>query len=137
MSLFRRVFLDGVIHFGKILGDQVKCHSPIQRILLIEVPYVAHLKVQVLSFNMNLIFSLWSVPRPGYPFLKKFGRSGKGSFTEVAKIIDRGSICSAPDNTRSNLQYDPIVFSVACSKTELPISGSILEIRECVIYRKS
>ena len=90
---------------------------------LIEVPYVAHLKVQVLSFNMNLIFSLQRVPRPGYPFRYKFGRSGKGPFTEKDKIGDRGSTCSAPDNTGFKPQYELILFSVACSQTELPISG--------------
>ena len=48
------MFLDKVIHFGKNLGDQVKDHSPKKLKLSIEVPYVAHLKVQVLIFNMNL-----------------------------------------------------------------------------------
>ena len=57
-SLLRSVFLDRVIHFGEILGDQVKGRSPKKLKSLIEVTYVAHLKVQVLSFNMNLIFSL-------------------------------------------------------------------------------
>ena len=57
-SLLRSVFLDRVIHFGKILGDQVKGRSPKKLKSLIEVPYVAHLQQQVLSMNMNLIFSL-------------------------------------------------------------------------------
>ena len=39
------------------LGDQVKDRSPKQLKSLIEVPYVVHLKVQVLSFNNNVIFS--------------------------------------------------------------------------------
>ena len=39
------------------LGDQVKGRSPKKLKSLIEVPYVARLKVQVLSFNKNLIFS--------------------------------------------------------------------------------
>ena len=47
------MFLDQVIHFGKILGDQVKGHLPKKLKSLIEVPYVAHLKIQVLSLNMN------------------------------------------------------------------------------------
>ena len=51
-SQLRSVFVDRVIHFGENLGDQVKGLS-----LLIEDPYVAHLKVQVLSFNLNLIYS--------------------------------------------------------------------------------
>ena len=41
------------------------------------------------------------------------------SFTEKAKIIDRGSICSAPERTGSELQCEPFLCSVACSKTEL------------------
>ena len=57
LSLLRSVFLDRVIHFGKILGDQVKCRSPKKLKSLIEIPYLALLKVQFLSFNMNLIFS--------------------------------------------------------------------------------
>ena len=81
------MFLDRVIHFGKILGGQVKGRSPKELKSLIEVPNVAHLKLQVLSFNMNLMFSPWRVPRPGYPFRSKFGRSGKGSFPEKAKIV--------------------------------------------------
>ena len=52
-----------------------------------------------------------------------FGRSGKVSFAEKAKIADRVSLCSALENTGSNLQYDPFLFSVACSSTELHISG--------------
>ena len=56
-SHLRRVFVDRVIYFGENLGEQVKGRS--QKVLtsLTEVPYVAHLKVQALSFNLNLIFS--------------------------------------------------------------------------------
>ena len=82
---------------------------------------------------MNLISSPYRVPRPSYPFRGKFGRSGKGSFrpsylfggkvgssgklsfTDKAKIIDRGSLCSTPGGTGFKLQYEPYVFSVACS----------------------
>ena len=45
---------------------------PIKLKLLIEIPCVAHLKVQVLNFKM---------------IRRKFGEIGKGSFTEKAKII--------------------------------------------------
>ena len=48
------MILDQIIHFGKYLGDQVKGRSPKELKSLIEVPYMAHLIVQVLSFNMNL-----------------------------------------------------------------------------------
>ena len=51
------VFLERVIHFGENLGDQEKGRSPKKLESLMDVPYVAHLKVQVLSFNMNLISS--------------------------------------------------------------------------------
>ena len=51
---------------------------------LIKLRYVVHVKVHVL-----------------------------GSYTEKAKIVDRGSICSSPKNTGSKPQYEPFVFSVA------------------------
>ena len=37
----------------------------------------------------------------------KIWRSGKGSITEKAKIVDSGSLCSAPENTGSKLQHEP------------------------------
>ena len=92
---------------------------------LIEVPYVTRLKVQVLRFNMNLISSRQRVPRPSYQFRLKFGRSGKGSFTEKGKIIDRASLSSAPESTSSKLHYEPCLFTVACTQTELTNSGKI------------
>ena len=39
----------------------------------------------------------------------KFERSGKGSFTEKAKIVDRGAICSATERTGSELQCEPFL----------------------------
>ena len=50
------MFVDRVIHFGENLGDQVKGRSQKTLKSLLEVPYVAHLEVQVVSFIMNLIF---------------------------------------------------------------------------------
>ena len=82
------MFLDRVIRFGETLGDQVKGRSPKKLKSLIEVPIVVHVKVHVLSFNMILLSSPLRVPRPSYPFRGNFGRSGKGSFTEKAKIIN-------------------------------------------------
>ena len=73
------------------MGDQDKGRSPKGLESLIDVLNVAHLKVQVLSININLISSPKRFPRPSYPFGGKLGRSGKGSFTEKAKIVDRGS----------------------------------------------
>ena len=85
------MFLDRVIHFVRILGDQVKGRSPKKVKLLNELAYVLHVKEHVLSFNMILISFPQRVPRPGYPFRKEFWRSGKGSLREKAKIVDRGS----------------------------------------------
>ena len=45
----------------------------------------------------------------------KIWRSGKVSFIEKAKIVVSGSICSAPERTGSELQYEPFLCSVACS----------------------
>ena len=123
------MFLDRVVHFGKNLGEQVKGRSPKKIKLLIAVPYVAQLIVQVLSFNVNLISSPYRVPRPSYPFRGKSGRSSKWSITEIAKIVDRGSVCNLSERTCSKLQYDPYLISVACSFTELYISVNIWEIR--------
>ena len=39
-------------------------------------------------------------------FGKFFWRLGKRSFTEKAKIVNRGSLCSARESTCSELQYD-------------------------------
>ena len=86
------MFLDQVIHFGKYLEDHVKGHSPKELKSLIEVPYVAHVKVHVL-----------------------------GSYTEKVKIVDRGTLCSVHESTGSKLQHEPYHFSVA-SSTELSIS---------------
>ena len=67
---------------------------------LIEVPYVVHVKVHVV-----------------------------GSYTEKAKIVDRGSLCSAYESTGSKLQYEPYLFSIACSWTKLSISVKIWVIK--------
>ena len=86
------MFLVRVIHFEENLGDQVKGRSPKKLKSLIRVPYVVHLKVQLLSFYVILISSLYCVPRPSYLFRGQFGRSGKGSFTEKAKIVSSSSL---------------------------------------------
>ena len=81
------MFLDQVIHFGKYLGDQVKGRSPKELKSLIEVPCVAYLKVQVVSFNMILISSSSRVPRPSCPFRGQFGRTGKCRATRKLKLL--------------------------------------------------
>ena len=107
------------------LGDQVKDRSPKKLKFLIEVAYVANLKVQVLIFNMNLFSSPQRVPRPSYPYLEKFGRSGKMLFTKKAKIVDRGYQSCALERTSCKLQYEPYLSSVACFQTNLTISEKI------------
>ena len=69
------------------MGDQEKGGSPKNLKSLIVTPYVAHLKIQVLRGNMNLISSPKQATKPSYPLQGKFGRSGKGSFTEKPKIV--------------------------------------------------
>ena len=101
------------------LGVFEKDRPPTKIKSLIEVPYVANLKVQVVSFNMILISSPQRVPRRCCPFRGKIGRSGKWSSNEKAKIADRGSLCSEPESTGSKFEYEPYLFSVACSQTEL------------------
>ena len=86
-SHLRSVLLDRVIHFGEILGDQEKDRSPKKLKSVMDVPYVAHQKVQVLSFNMNLTSTPQRIPRPSYPLGGKLGRSGKLSFTEKIKSL--------------------------------------------------
>ena len=114
------MFLDQVIHFGKYLGDQVKGRSPKELTSLIEVPYEALLNIQALSFNVNFSLLRGVFLDRVIHFGKKLGDQGKcrsqkkpksiievpyvvqvkvhvlGSYTEKAKIVDRGSICSAP-----------------------------------------
>ena len=60
--------------FREILGVQVKGRSPKEQKLMIEVPYVAHLNVLVLRFNMIVISSPYRVPTLSYAFLVNFGR---------------------------------------------------------------
>ena len=78
LSLFCSVFLNRVIQFGKTLGHQGKRRSPKKLKSLIEVPYVVHVKVDVL-----------------------------GSYTEKAKIVDRDTLCSVHESTGSKLQHEP------------------------------
>ena len=72
------MFLDQFINFGKNLGDQVKDRSPRKVKSLIEVLYVAHLKEQFPSFNMNLFSSPLRDPSPSSPFWGNLGDQVKG-----------------------------------------------------------
>ena len=109
------MFLDRVIHFSKNLGDQVKGRSTRKLKSLIEVPYVALLKVKTLKLQYEPCLFSEACSRTKLSMSVKIWRSGKESFTEKAKIVDRGSICSTPESTGSKLQYEPYLFSVACS----------------------
>ena len=100
----RSVFLDRVIRFGKILGDQVEGRSPKNLKSLIEVPYVLRVNVHVLIFNTILISSRFRVPRPSYPFWLKFVDQVKGRSPKKAKIVKRVSLCSAHESICSKLQ---------------------------------
>ena len=81
------MFLDRVSHFGKKLEEQGKCSAPKKLKSLIEVIKVAHLKEQVVSFNMNFIFSPWRVRRQIYSFRKKIVRSGKDRSPKKVKLL--------------------------------------------------
>ena len=129
------MFLDRVLHFRGNLLDLVK-GRPLKKLnFLIEVTYVEHLKVHVFSFNVILLSSPQRDPRRSYPFRRNTRRSGKGSLTENAKIVDGRSVCSTPESTGSKIQYEPQLFSVAHSLTELSIWGKIREIRKRVDHR--
>ena len=97
------------------MGDQVKGRSPEKVKSLIEVPYVALLKVKFPSFNMNLFSSQQRDPSPSSPFRGNLGDHVKGRSHKKAKIFDRASLSSAPEGTNSKLEYEPCLFSVACS----------------------
>ena len=81
------MFLVRVVHFGENLGDQVKGRSQKKLKSLILVIYIAHLKIHVLMYNMNLISSPWRVPSPSYPFLEMFGDHVKGRSPKKLKLM--------------------------------------------------
>ena len=91
MSFLRRVFIDQVIHFGKKFGISGKGSFNDQAKIVDWGSLCIEVKEHVLSFIMILTLSPYRVPRPRNLFPGKFGRSGKGSFIEKAKIVDRGS----------------------------------------------
>ena len=107
------MFLDHVIHFVHVKGrsqkNQVKGRLPKKLKSLIEVLYVLQVKEHILSFTMIFISSPYRFPRLSYPLLGNFGRSRKGSSTDKAKIVDKGSQCSALESTGCKLESD-LVF---------------------------
>ena len=68
------------------MGDKVKGRSQKKLKSLVRVPYVAHLKVKVVIYNMILISSPWRVPRPSYPFREIFGDHVKGRSPKRLKL---------------------------------------------------
>ena len=80
----------------------------------IMVFYVLPVKGFLLCLNYVIISSSYRFSRPRYPFWENFGRSGKGSFTKKAKIVN-SSLFIARESTCSKLQCDPYLISVACS----------------------
>ena len=111
------------------MGDQVKGRSPKKLKSLIEAPNAVHVKVHVLNFWMLFLSSHTRIPGPYYLFLKAFLRNVKESFTEKLGTVNGVSQVSQRESTCSRLQYVPNLISVACSYTELSISGKIWAIR--------
>ena len=72
------MFAVRVILFGENLGDKVRGRSQEKLKSLFRVRYLAHLKVQVLIYNVILISSPWLVLRPNYQFREIFGVQVKG-----------------------------------------------------------
>ena len=81
------MFLDRVNQFSKNLGDQVKCRSPKKLKSFIELPCVAHLKVQFANFNMNLSSSPKRDPSPSSPFRGNLGDLVKGRSPKKLKSL--------------------------------------------------
>ena len=83
--------------------------------LLIEVHYVSHLRVQVVSFKMILShLRCVFLVRVIHSGVRKMG-DHVDSFAEKAKIINRGSLRSTHESAGSKLQHDPYLISVECS----------------------
>ena len=78
---------------------------------LIRIRYVAHLKVEVLIYNLILISSPWRVHRPSYPFREIFGVQVKGRSPKQQKLM----IEVPYETTGSKLQYDLYLIYVSCS----------------------
>ena len=81
------MFLDIVDQFGENLGEKAKGRSQKKPKSLVEVPSVAHLKVQVASFHSNLVFSLYHVPRQVIHFGKNLGDQVKGRSQKKLKSL--------------------------------------------------
>ena len=114
------------------------CPSPKKLKSLIGFPYILDVKVHVLSFNMILISSPQGVPTPSYPFRGNLGDQVKDRSTKNLNLLIEVPYVS---NLKVQVQIfnmnEPFLFSVACSQTQLSISGKIWEIRENVVHQKN
>ena len=70
-------------------------------------------------------------------FGKNLGDQVKGGSQKRGKIVDRASLSDAPESTCSKLQYEPFLYSVACSLTKVIHFGGNWEIRKRIVLRKS
>ena len=103
------MFLDRVVHFGEHLRENEKAKI-VDRGSLCNEPESTGSKAQYEPDLFSVAYSYKELSISG-----KIWRSCKGSFTEKAKIVDSGSLCSAPENTGSKLQCEPYLFSGAGS----------------------
>ena len=97
------------------MGDWVKDRSPKKLKLLIEVPYVAQLKVQVLIFNMNLFSSPFRVFSPCLFFREKVERSLNMLPPEKSSALVIEAQYRALLKIRVKLYSEHYLFSVECS----------------------
>ena len=81
---------------------------------MIEVPYVALLKEQFPSYNVNLSL-LRRVILARVLHFGKIWDIRKRVVRKKGKIVDRASLSSALESRSSKLQYEPCLFSVAYS----------------------
>ena len=112
------------------MGSSTKKAKIVDRGSLFSEPESTSCKLQCDPYLFSVACSWTSCP-----FWGKLVRTGKVSSSEKAKIVDRVSLCNAPESTCSKVQYEPYLFSVACSKvlhrkTKIVDSGSLCSARE-------
>ena len=136
-SHLRSMFVDRVIHFGGTLWNQEKW-SFTDKARFVNWGSQSSLtestcsKLQYDPYHISVACSYTELS-----ISVRFGRQGKGSFSQKAKNSNRGSLSISSESTRFGIQYDPSLISVACSETELSISEKLWEVRWRVVHRKS
>ena len=118
------------------MGDQVKGRSMKKLESLIEVPYVVHVKVHVLSFNIIHIHLRRVFLHRVIHFGENLGDKVKGRSPKKVKVLIEVPKVLSSESTCFYLQYYPSLISVPCSWTESSISEKLWEIRKRVVYRK-